>query len=56
VAGHHIAIAPHVVGLPVDRVGDSHRFNADPDPACFLIAGPDPDADTDSDPVLDPGF
>jgi hypothetical protein len=54
VAGHHIAIAPHVVGLPVDRVEDSQRFNADPDPAFFLTA--DPDADTDSDPDLDQRF
>jgi hypothetical protein len=32
----------------LDRVVDLHRFNADPDPAFFLI--------TDPDPVPDPGF
>ncbi len=36
------------------RVVDPHRFNADPDPAFFLIA--DPALDTDPDPVSNPGF
>jgi hypothetical protein len=36
------------------EVVDPHRFNADPDPAFFLIADPDPD--TDPDPVPNPGF
>ncbi len=36
------------------RVVDPHWFNADPDPAFYLIA--DPDLDTDPDPVPNPGF
>ncbi len=28
---------------PTRRVSDLHGFNADPDPAFFLIADPDPD-------------
>ncbi len=34
------------------RVVDPLKFNADPDPAFFLISGPDPDPD----PVPKPGF
>jgi hypothetical protein len=36
------------------RVVDPLKFNADPDPAFFLISGPDPDPDPD--PVPKPGF
>jgi hypothetical protein len=38
------------------RVVNPHKFNADPDPAFFLIAGPDPDTDTDPDPAPNPGI
>ncbi len=34
---------------------DPHWFNVDPDPACFLIAYPDPDPNADPDPVPDLG-
>ncbi len=47
-----------ILGTPL--VVDPHCFNADPDPAFFLIADPDPAfiliADPDPDPVLNPGF
>ncbi len=33
---------------------DPHLFNADPDPAFFLMADPDPDSNVDAYPV--PGF
>jgi hypothetical protein len=40
------------------RVADPHWFNADPDPAFFLIADPDPAffLISDPDPVVDLGF
>jgi hypothetical protein len=41
-------------GFLVLSLVDLHSFNADPDPACFLIADPDPNADPDL--VPDPGF
>ncbi len=33
--------------LSIIRVSDPHWFNADPDPAFYLIADPDPDLDPD---------
>jgi hypothetical protein len=39
-----------------NSVVDPHRFNADPDPAFFLITDPDPDHNADPDPVPEPGF
>ncbi len=38
----------------LNRVSDRHWFTADPDPAFFLIAHPDPDPNPDPDPVPDP--
>jgi hypothetical protein len=41
--GQHVPSSCRTDQVVRGRVSDPHLFNADPDPAFFLIADPDPD-------------